>query len=103
MVSGDIESSSENNNEKNSIKSTTNRSSNQNCDTFGASETNERQYVDATAAVANSCGGISSDSGVSFDLGLDDADTDEDPYAELEFYLEKVKVSVIFCWHFSCL
>lgn len=85
-----------NNNERKHT-STTNRQKATNCDNFDAYEMNERRYGEASVAVAaneGGGGGISSDSGVGFDVCLDDDDTDDDPYAELEFYLEKVKVSV---------
>lgn len=92
-----------NNNEQKFNKSTTNRSKNINCDNFNEYEANERKRggMSAAAAANGGGGGISSDSGVGFELGLDDDDTDEDPYAELEFYLEKVKVSIFFLY-FVC-
>lgn len=56
----------------------------------------------AVRAAATATNTISSDSGVGIDLGIDGDDDDaKDPYAELEFYLEKVKVSVVF--HFILL
>lgn len=98
-----------NNDEQKIIKSSTNRTTNKNCDNFNEYETNEPRFGKASAVTAanagGSGGGISSDSGVGIDMGidmgLDDDDTDEDPYAELESYLEKVKVSVSFYKFFS--
>lgn len=75
----------------------THRSGNRNCDNSSEHETNTHEYSRTSAVTAANGGG--SDSGVGFDLGIGDDDIDDDPYAELEFYLEKVKVSIMLVYY----
>lgn len=71
--------------DRNSVEQTDKRIHRNNCDILSENETNDGECATNVGA---------SDSGVGGDLGIDDDDDADDPYAELEFYLEKVKVSL---------